>query len=105
MPHNHFFFVLTSVPLSFHCTPNIQMCMRTHTHTHTLTDIFSHKKFVLNLYSEPHNPSTEAEVSCYRLEERKYNDFSEIIKTGVLNIVPVLLATSKHTGRKLEISF
>ena len=80
------------------------MCMNTHTHTHTLTDIFPYRKFVLNFGSEPHNPSTEAEVSCYSLEERKYNDFSEIVKIGVLNIVPVLLATSKPTGRKLEIS-
>ena len=46
------------------------MSTHTDTHTHTLTDIFSHKKFVLNFSSEPHNPSTEAEVSCYRLAER-----------------------------------
>ena len=81
------------------------MCMcthtHTHTHTHTLTDIFSHRKSFLNFDSEPQNPRTDAEISCYRLEERKYNDFPEIVKIGVLNIVPVLLATSKSTGRKL----
>ena len=105
MPHNHFFCInLCSSIISLH-PQYTNVHVRAHTHTHTLTDIFSHRKFVLNLYSEPHNSSTEAEVSCYRLEERKYNDFSEIIKTGVLNIVPVLLATSKQTGRKLEISF
>ena len=71
------------------------------TFTHTLTDIVSHRKSFLNFDSEPPNPRTDAEISCYRLEERKYNDFSEIVKIGVFNIVPVLLATSKSTGRKL----
>lgn len=57
--------------------------------------------FFLTFNSGPHNPRIEAEVSCCRTGEvRKYSDLSEVVKTRVLSVVPVLPA--KPAGKKSD---